>query len=129
VGHQAVAQGVELLLRELLVDLAPEDVPLGRRLADDGLVLGGAARVLARVDEQRAVAREDALAAPRDLLVEFGRGQIPVDVRRLRDAHLVEPHAAAPAPPVLHDVLFRQNRCRHRLLLKNLSMVSCQLFL
>ncbi len=98
--HHAVAQRVEFFLRELLVDLAPEDLVLGRRLADDGLVLGRAPGVLARVHHDRAVRRVQPLAAPRDLLVQLRRVQIPVDVGRRLDAERVQPHVAVP-PPVL----------------------------
>ena len=49
VGHEARAQAVVVVLGDRVVDVAPPDVRLARRLADDELVLRRAAGVRARV--------------------------------------------------------------------------------
>ena len=55
------AQPLEALLRDRRVDVAPPDPLLRARLADDELILGRAARELARVDCKRAIGHERAL--------------------------------------------------------------------
>jgi hypothetical protein len=74
--------------------------------SSDGLVLGGAPRVLARVDHQRAVGGEAPLAAARDDLVQLGRVEVPVDVGPGADAERVEPGVGALAPVLARDALF-----------------------
>ena len=71
------AQAVEVLLRDLGVDVAPPDAVLGAGLADDELVLRRAAGEAAGVDDEAAGVGEDAFAA-----VERGR----VELRRARVA-------------------------------------------
>ncbi len=66
-----LAQPVEVLLRHLGVDLAPPDPVFGAGLADDELVLGGASRVLARVDDERAALGEPRLTSRERMLVEL----------------------------------------------------------
>ena len=69
-----------MLLGDRRVHVAPPDPPLGTGLADDELVLRGAPRVHARVDDERAAFGEPRLAAGERVLVELrGRG-VPVDV-------------------------------------------------
>ena len=58
VRRDLLAQAVEALLRELLVDVAPPDAVLGAGLAHDELVLRRAARVAAGVDDERAALGE-----------------------------------------------------------------------
>ena len=53
-----VAEAVEVLLRDRLVDLAPRDPVLGLRLLHEELVLGRAAGVLAGVDDEGAALGE-----------------------------------------------------------------------
>ena len=93
---------LELAGPERAVVLAPPDLILGRRLADDELVLRGARGVLACVDHDRAAGDDPALAAKRDLLVQRLRRQVPVDAARVRDAVVLQRRsrlrARAPAP-------------------------------
>ena len=65
VRDDLLAQPLEVLLRDLRVDVAPPDPVLGARLADDELVLRRAAGVLAGVDGERAAFGEPALARAR----------------------------------------------------------------
>ncbi len=75
-----VAEPLEVLLGELAVDVTPPDPPLGTGLADDELVLRGAPRVHARVDDERAAFGKPRLASGERVLVELrGRG-VPVDI-------------------------------------------------
>jgi hypothetical protein len=68
-----------MLLVDLGVDGAPPDPILGAGLADDELVLRGAAGVDTRVDCQRAALGDRGLAALERVGVELGRGRVPVD--------------------------------------------------
>ena len=79
VRDDLLAQTLEVLLRDLRVDLAPPDPVLGARLADDELVLRRAARVLARVDGQRAALGEPALVPLEGVHVELRGARVPVD--------------------------------------------------
>ena len=74
--HEAGAEPVVVLLADLVVDLAPPDLVLAPRLADDELVLGRAAGVLAGADDERALGGDDALAVADRALVELGDGQV-----------------------------------------------------
>ena len=69
-----------MLLGDLGVDVAPPDPILGARLADDELVLGRAARVLAGVDDERPALGEARLAARERVLVELRGRRVPEDV-------------------------------------------------
>src|SRR3546814_19717730 len=60
--------------------VVPPDRPFGLRIADDELVPGGAAGVLAGLDDQRAVLGENALAAANRLLDKRGNSQIPAQL-------------------------------------------------
>jgi hypothetical protein len=62
VGHDLLAQLLEVLLGDLTVPLPPDAI-LRLRLADDELVLWRASRVLARVDDERSAFAETTLAA------------------------------------------------------------------
>jgi hypothetical protein len=92
-GH-LLAQPVEVILRQLLVHLAPPDPVLGRRLADDELVLGRAAGVLAGVHDQRAALAEAPVPARERVLVEQRRRRVEVDPPARVDPVLCEIHAA-----------------------------------
>ena len=58
VAHEARAEPVVVLLADLVVDLAPPDLVLAPRLADDELVLRRSAGVLAGPDDERALGRD-----------------------------------------------------------------------
>ena len=79
VRDDLLAQPLEVLLRDLRVDVAPPDPVLGARLADDELVLGRAAGVLAGVDGERPAFGDPALVALQRVRVELRRGRVPVD--------------------------------------------------
>ena len=85
-----VAEAFVVLLRDLRVDVAPPDPPLGARLADDELVLGRAACVLAGVDDQGATFGETCLAAREGVLVELRGRRMPEDVPAYGDTVLSE---------------------------------------
>ncbi len=85
VALEAVEEVVELLGGVGAVVLTPPDVPFGRGFLHDGLVVRGAAGVLAGVGDDGA-ARDDArLAAEGDLLVEGLGGEVPVDHPQVRE--------------------------------------------
>ena len=77
-GH-LLAQPLEVLLRDLGVDVAPPDPLLRAGLPDDELVLRRAAGVLAGVDGERAALGEPGLAARERVRVELRRRRVPVD--------------------------------------------------
>ena len=72
-----------------LVDVAPPDRVLRPGLVDDVFVPGRAAGVPPGVDDKAAAKPELALAPPHRMLVEIGRGQVPMHrpemVHPLRD--------------------------------------------
>ena len=68
-----------MLLADLVVDLAPPDLVLAPGLADDELVLGRAARVLAGPDDERALGGDGALAGADRALVQLGDGEVGQD--------------------------------------------------
>ena len=70
---------VVVLLADLVVHVAPPDLVLAPGLADDELVLGRAARVLAGVHDERAVGGDGALAGADRVLVELGHRQVGDD--------------------------------------------------
>ncbi len=74
-----LAKSLEVILRDLRVDVAPPDAVLRARFADDELVLGRAAGVLTRVHDERAALGEPRVAARERVLVELGRRGVPVD--------------------------------------------------
>ncbi len=78
-GH-LVAQALEVLLRDLGVDVPPPDARLRAGLAHDELVLGRAPRVPAGVDDERAAFGKPALAPRERVLVELRSRGVPVDV-------------------------------------------------
>ncbi len=78
VGADVAEQGVEVLGGEGLVDLAPIDVPLGGRLADDELVPGRAAGVRGGDGDERAHVGELSFAALDGALDELRRHEVPV---------------------------------------------------
>jgi hypothetical protein len=57
-------------------------VGLAARFADEELVLGRAARVLARVDDELARGAQQPLALAQGVLVQRGDRKVPVDGRR-----------------------------------------------
>ena len=79
VGLQPDLQQLEVLGVERLVVLAPPDLVLARRLADDELVVGRAPRVLAGPDDERAQMADGPLAATDRLLVQRRRRQVVED--------------------------------------------------
>jgi hypothetical protein len=79
VRRHLLAQTLEVLLRDLRVDVAPPDPLLRARLTDDELVLRRAARVLARVDRERAALGDAGIAARERVLVQLRRRRVPVD--------------------------------------------------
>ena len=74
-----LAQSVEMLLGERLVDRAPPDAAFGSRFLDHELVLRRAAGEVARVDAQRPAFGQAALTALEGMRVEQRRGWLPVD--------------------------------------------------
>ena len=86
----AVEQGVETCRIERLVDLAPGDAPLGGRVLDDELVLGGAAGIRRGVDDQRTAGTDPSGPAPDRLLVERGCETVPMDRGSLVEAEGLE---------------------------------------
>ena len=74
---QVCVQRVELRRLHRPVDLAPGDVRLARRLADDELVVRRTAGVLAGAADERPFGGNHAFAASDRLLVQRGRRQIP----------------------------------------------------
>jgi hypothetical protein len=79
VGDDLLAETVELLLGQRLVDLAPPDAVLRTGLADDELVPRRASGVAAGVDDERPTLGEDALAARERVRVEERSRRLPVD--------------------------------------------------
>jgi hypothetical protein len=79
VGLQTDLQLLEVLGIDRAVVLAPPDLGLARRLADDELVVGGAAGVYAGPDDQRAEMSEPGLPTADRLLGESGCGQVVED--------------------------------------------------
>ena len=61
------------------VDFSPRDVRFARRLADDELVVGRTAGMLARAAGQRPVGGNHAFPTAHRLLVERGRRQVPAN--------------------------------------------------
>ncbi len=76
-GHEIGLQGGEMVARHRLV-VVPPDGGFGLGVADDELVVGGAAGMRAGSHDERAVLREQALAAADGLLDERGGSEIPV---------------------------------------------------
>jgi len=66
-------------LADLVVDVAPPDLGLAPGLADDELVPGRAAGVLAGADDQRAIGRDLALTRQDGALVQGRGGQVGED--------------------------------------------------
>ena len=79
VRDEPLAKAVEALLPDRLVDLAPGDSVLGGRLAHDEAVFRRAARVPARVDDERAALGEAGITASNGVRVEGRRGGVPED--------------------------------------------------
>src|SRR6185503_1907095 len=90
VGHHALFELVELVLRKIFVYITPKNFILTAGLANDGFVLSGAAGVLTRIDEYDAVIREPAFLTARDLFVELGRIQVPVNASGFLDPVAVQ---------------------------------------
>jgi len=89
INEETPAKTIILVFLEWPVDVAPADLGLARRLADDELVPGRAARVRPGADHQRPVRGEDSLLRPDRALVEVGRREVcdrsaadPLDLRR-----------------------------------------------
>ncbi|KIU01019.1 hypothetical protein QU38_02720, partial [Staphylococcus aureus] len=80
----------EMLGGHALVDIAPPDIVFGGRVADDELVLGRTAGVLAGGGDQRAVLRQLALAAAHRVLHERGGLEVPDNIGTRPDAHGIE---------------------------------------
>jgi hypothetical protein len=74
-----LAQALEVLLRDRLVDLAPPDAVLGSGFPDDELVLRRPAGVPAGVDDERSALGEPALAAPQRVRVKQRGRRVAVD--------------------------------------------------
>ena len=90
-----LAQPVEMLLGDLGVDVPPPDPVLRARLADDELVLRGAAGVLAGVHVERAALGDPPLSALDCVVVEERRRRVPMDGLRRLDAMLSQSDAPA----------------------------------
>jgi hypothetical protein len=79
VSHHVAMEEIELLRLDRTVDRAPVHVALAGRVADDELVVRGAARVLTGAGDERALRGELSFSAPQRFLVQPGRAQVPVD--------------------------------------------------
>ena len=79
VRHQARAEAVVVRLADLVVDLAPPDLVLAPRLADDELVPRRAARVLPGADDERALGGDRAFFGRERVLVQLGDGEVGED--------------------------------------------------
>ena len=90
-----LSQPVEMLLGDLGVDVAPPDPVLRARLADDELVLRGAAGVLAGVHIERPALGDPPFAALDCMVVEERRRRVPMDGLRRLDAMLSQSDAPA----------------------------------
>ena len=84
-GEEIGLQCRELIRVDRLV-IVPPDRVLGLGIADDELVLGGAAGVLAGLDDERPILGKRAFATRHGLLDELRRAEIPVQSRGRADA-------------------------------------------
>ena len=89
-----VAQAVEVLLGERLVDVAPPDAVLRAALLDEELVLRRAAGELPGVDGERAALGEAPFAALQRMGIEQRGRRVAVDLSGGGDPVLGEVHAA-----------------------------------
>ena len=80
VGRQSRPQPVVVLLADGVVDVAPPDVRLARRLTDDELVLRRAPGMRAGAHDERALRRDQPLTLPDGCLVQRGRRQVRDDL-------------------------------------------------
>ena len=102
--------------------VVPPDRRFGLGIADDELVVGGAARVLARGDDQGAVLGEHAFAAADRMLGQRRRKQVPVQDGPGVDALVSEierrhsgRHLHSPVMSLLGAALIRAPPTRQRL--------------
>ena len=89
---------------ERLVDLAPVHLARASGVVSDKLVAGGAARVLAGADDQRAVVGQDALAALDGLFHQGRHGQV-VRIRGPRGTGQPGPGADQPWQRLLSAII------------------------
>src|SRR5262249_14408436 len=85
---------VEVLRRHADVDLTPVDGAFGRGVADDELVVRGAAGVVTGEADERAVLGELAVAVLQRMFDEFGGAEVPEDVAAGLEPVLIEPNLA-----------------------------------
>ena len=76
IGLHAIEQRVEARRLDRLIGVAPVDVIFAGGLLDEELVLRRAAGMRTRVDDQLAVAAEDAFAAPHRVFDELRRAEV-----------------------------------------------------
>src|SRR5262249_39518352 len=80
--EQIAAQRFEVRALHRPVHLAPVDLALAGRVADDELVIRRAAGVRARAARQRTFGGDDAFVAPDGLFIQRGRREIPAHAVR-----------------------------------------------
>ena len=102
VRDEILVQQIEIRLRELAVAVPPHGV-LGERVDDGVLVLGRAAGVDAGLRAERAAGHDGGLASRDRVLVERGRGVIPVDRGEILEAEFVGAVGAVPQTRFLHE--------------------------
>ena len=88
VGDHLGVDAVEAFLADGLVDGAPGDLVVHAGGIDDELILGGAAGVLAGLDDQGAGVAQGALAAAERMLGQLRGGQVAIDCAGVDDAQL-----------------------------------------
>jgi hypothetical protein len=103
VFDKVVVENLEVLLRELAVALPPH--ALFSEGVDNGvLVLGAASGVNTGLGAQRATGDDLGLAARNRMLVERGRGQIPMSGRKVFQAELVGAKSTVADAGLLHGL-------------------------
>ncbi len=95
-GQEVSLERRELLRAHRLVRLAPPYTILGLGILDGELVIGGAAGVLAGLDDDGAILGELALATRNRLFHQRGGGQVPVDRGTRFDSLCIQPVRRGP---------------------------------
>src|SRR5215210_3662253 len=86
VAHEPCAEPVVVLLADLVVDVAPPDLRLAGRLADDELVFWGPAGVRPGADDEGPFGRDHAFPFAKGRFVERGGREVGDDLARANTA-------------------------------------------